>query len=47
MYKLATQTMSREVTVVPLVVAGVFYLVMNTVVDRAFSMAEKKLSYYQ
>lgn len=47
MYKLATQTMSREVTVTPLVVAGVFYLVMNAVVDRAFTMAEKKLSYYQ
>lgn len=47
MYKLATQTMSREVTVVPLVVAGVFYLVMNAVVDRAFTIAEKKLSYYQ
>lgn len=47
MYKLATQTMSREVTVVPLVVAGVFYLVMNAVVDRGFTWAEKKLSYYQ
>lgn len=47
MYKLATQTMSREVTVAPLVVAGVFYLVMNAVVEKAFSMTEKKLSYYQ
>lgn len=47
MYKLATQTMSREVTVAPLVVAGVFYLVMNAVVDKAFTITEKKLSYYQ
>ena len=47
MYKLATQTMAREVTVIPLVVAGVFYLVMNGVVEKVFSMTEKKLSYYQ
>ena len=46
MYKLATQTMSREVTVIPLVVAGVFYLVMNAVVDKLFTTVEKKLSYY-
>ena len=46
MYKLATQTMSREVTVIPLVVAGVFYLVMNAVVDKFFTTVEKKLSYY-
>ena len=47
MYKLATQTMSREVTVIPLIVAGVFYLAMNAVVEKAFSITEKKLSYYQ
>lgn len=46
-YKLASQTMSREFTVVPLVVAAVFYLVMNMVVSKAFAMAEKKLQYYK
>ncbi len=46
-YKLASATMSREVTVIPLVVAGIFYLVMNMVVSKAFAIAEKKLSFYK
>lgn len=46
-YKLASQTMSREATILPLVVAAVFYLVMNMVVSKAFSVAEKKLQYYR
>ena len=46
-YKLASQTMSREFTVAPLVVAAIFYLVMNMVVSKAFAMAEKKLQYYK
>ena len=46
-YKLASQTMSREFTVVPLVVAAVFYLVMNMVVSKAFAVAEKRLQYYK
>lgn len=46
-YKLASQTMSREFTVAPLVVAAVFYLVMNMVVSKAFNIAEKKLQYYK
>lgn len=45
-YKLATQTMSREVSVIPLVVAGAFYLVMNGIVSKCFGSAEKRLSYY-
>lgn len=47
MYKLATQTMAREVTVAPLMVAGAFYLIMNGVVEKIFSILEKRLSYYQ
>lgn len=47
MYKLATQTMAREVTVAPLIVAGAFYLIMNGVVEKGFSILEKQLSYYQ
>lgn len=45
-YKLATQTMSREVSVIPLVLAGAFYLVMNGIVSKCFGSAEKRLSYY-
>lgn len=46
-YKLATQTMSREVSVIPLVLAGVFYLVMNWIVSKFFGGAERRLSYYR
>ncbi len=46
-YKLATSTMSREASIVPLVVAGVFYLVMNAIVSRGFAIAEKRLQYYR
>lgn len=45
-YGLATDWMSSMTSMVPLVMAGVFYLVMNAVVSRCFSLAEKKLSYY-
>lgn len=38
---------SREVSIIPLLVAGLFYLIMNTVVEQGFHLAEKKLSYYQ
>ena len=38
---------SREFSIVPLLVAGLFYLIMNTVVEQGFNMAEKKLNYYR
>lgn len=43
----ANSIMSRTFDITPLVVAGVFYLVMNTVVERAFQLAERRLSYYE
>lgn len=46
-YKVATQTMSRQANIIPLVVAGVFYLLMNTIVAKGFGIAEKKLQYYK
>lgn len=46
-YQLASKNMTRSGSVVPLVMAGVFYLVMNTVVEQAFALAEKKLDYYR
>lgn len=33
--------------VMPLLVAGLFYLIINTVLEQGFGMAEKKLSYYK
>lgn len=47
LYQLATQMMSTKVSMVPLIMAGVFYLVMNSVVSKGVHIAEKKLSYYR
>ena len=46
-YQLATERMSFQGSMLPIVMAGVFYLLMNSVVARCFYVAEKKLSYYQ
>ncbi|MDD2417806.1 MAG: amino acid ABC transporter permease [Oscillospiraceae bacterium] len=40
------QLQQSYVSMVPIVIAGVFYLVMNSVVSRGFSVAEKRLGYY-
>lgn len=46
-YQLATDTMSRASSLVPLIMAGLFYLVMNGVVSKCCSIAENKTSYYR
>lgn len=46
-YQLATNTMSREFSVVPLLIAGLFYLIINVVVEQCFGLAEKRLNYYK
>lgn len=46
-YQLATDTMSKSSSLVPLIMAGVFYLIMNTVVSECCNFAEKKMSYYR
>lgn len=46
-YQLATSRMSVTSSIIPLIMAGVFYLVMNAVVSRGFGFAEKKLDYYK
>ncbi len=35
------------VTLMPIIVAGIFYLLMNAIVSKGFSLAEKRLSYYR
>lgn len=44
--KVTEEYVNSAVNVVPFFVAAVFYLVMNGVVSRFFSVVEKKLSYY-
>ena len=46
-YQLATKNMSSQSSIIPLIMAGVFYLVMNIIVQQAFNLAERKLSYYK
>ncbi len=46
-YDLATDTMSRQSSLIPLLMAGCFYLLLNSVVSKLCLMAEKKMSYYR
>ena len=45
--KVTSQWVSSAVDMTPLVIAGLFYLVMNGVVTRFFTLTEKRLSYYR
>lgn len=47
LFRYAQTTTSQMANIMPIFVAGVFYLVMNMVVERAFSTAEKRLAYYR
>ena len=45
--KVTNNWVSSAVSMVPFVIAAVFYLVMNGVVTRCFTIDEKRLSYYR
>ncbi len=46
-YGLATDTMSKISSLIPLIMAGVFYLIMNSAVSKCCSIAESRMSYYR
>lgn len=46
MFTVAKQIASARTSIMPLVVAGVFYFIFNGVVAFAMERIEKKLSYY-
>lgn len=46
-YQLATDTMSKASSLIPLVMAGLFYLIMNSIVSRCCFIAERKMDYYR
>ena len=46
MFRLAQKATTREFSIVPIFVAGIFYLIMNGVVSLCFTRMEKRLSYY-
>ncbi|HEX3017094.1 MAG TPA: amino acid ABC transporter permease [Caproicibacter sp.] len=45
--KTTSDWVSSAVSMIPFAVAGVFYLIMNAVVTRCFTVAEKHYSYYR
>lgn len=46
-YKLASSETSRSGSTAPLLVAGIFYLLMNAIVAKGFAVVEQKLDYYK
>ena len=47
MFTLAKQIAAAQTTIVPFIVAGVFYYIFNAVVAFVMAGIEKKLSYYR
>jgi len=45
--KVTSNWVSSSVSMTPFVIAALFYLAMNAVVTRCFTVAENKLSYYR
>lgn len=45
--KVTSDWVSTTTVMTPFIIAGVFYLVMNGIVTRCFTVAEKRLSYYR
>ena len=46
-YVVATNQMARSRGMIYLVVAGIFYLIMNAIVSKVFSVIEKRMNYYR
>ncbi len=47
LFNVASKAGSKYFSTVPIIVAAVFYLVMNTVIELLFKLIEKKLEYYK
>ena len=47
LFRLAQNAQSRAFSTVPIVIAGIFYLVLNYIVEQCFHLMEKRLSYYR
>lgn len=47
LFRIAQNTTSRTTSIVPIMVAGVFYLAMNSLVELAFTAGERRLAYYK
>lgn len=47
LFDVATSAGSKYFSTVPIIVAAIFYLIMNTIVEVSFKVIEKKLDYYK
>lgn len=47
LFDIATSAGSKYFSTVPIIVAALFYLIMNTIVEVSFKLIEKKLDYYK
>lgn len=47
LFRVATTAGAKYFSTVPIIVAAVFYLIMNTVVEVSFKIIEKKFDYYK
>jgi polar amino acid transport system permease protein len=47
LFRAAQNAASKDFSVIPIFIAGIFYFVMNWIVSFIFSRIEKKLDYYQ
>jgi polar amino acid transport system permease protein len=47
LFRAAQNTTSREVSIIPIIIAGGFYLIMNSIVAAVFNRAEKGMAYYK
>ena len=47
LYVRAQEAMTSESSVIPIVIAGAFYLIMNGIVAQGVHTLERRLSYYK
>ena len=47
LFRVASTAGCTYFSIIPLIVAGIFYLIMNTVVEVSFKFLEKKFDYYK
>ncbi len=46
LFRVAQSASARQFSTTPIVIAGIFYFIMNGIVSRSFDLLEKKLDYY-
>jgi polar amino acid transport system permease protein len=47
LFRVASTAGSKYASTIPIIIAAVFYLIMNTVVEISFKLIEKKFDYYK